>query len=64
MLGEASTVTGEVGRQVVFGAGLVAGYLGGRLMVWTLNTFTFPAGLHPWLALAGAVARTEGCAIR
>lgn len=38
------------------GAGLVAGYLGGRLMVWTLNTFTFPAGLHPWLALAGAVA--------
>jgi cell volume regulation protein A len=37
-------------------AGLVGGYLGGRLMVWTLNTFEFPAGLHPWLALAGAVA--------
>jgi len=37
-------------------AGLVAGYLGGRLMVWTLNTFTMPPGLHPWLALAGAVA--------
>jgi cell volume regulation protein A len=37
-------------------AGLVAGYLGGRLMVWTLNKFTLPAGLHPWLALAGAVA--------
>jgi cell volume regulation protein A len=38
------------------GAGLVAGYLGGRLMVWTLNTFELPAGLHPWLALSGAVA--------
>jgi cell volume regulation protein A len=38
------------------GAGLVAGYLGGRLMVWTLNTFDLPPGLHPWLALAGAVA--------
>jgi len=37
-------------------AGLGAGYLGGRLMVWTLNTFTMPPGLHPWLALAGAVA--------
>ena len=38
------------------GAGLAAGYLGGRLMVWTLNKFTLPPGLHPWLALAGAVA--------
>ena len=38
------------------GAGLVAGYLGGRLMVWTLNTFELPPGLHPWLALSGAVA--------
>jgi cell volume regulation protein A len=37
-------------------AGLVAGYLGGRLMVWTLNKFVLPPGLHPWLALAGAVA--------
>jgi len=37
-------------------AGVVAGYLGGRLMVWTLNKFTLTSGLHPWLALSGAVA--------
>ena len=36
--------------------GVVAGYLGGRLMVWTLNKFTLTSGLHPWLALSGAVA--------
>ncbi|BCT92361.1 K+/H+ antiporter [Lysobacter helvus] len=38
------------------GFGLVAGYLGGRLMVWTLNKFILPSGLPPWLALSGAVA--------
>jgi potassium/hydrogen antiporter len=37
-------------------AGLAFGYLGGRLMVWSLNHFDLPPGLHPWLALAGAVA--------
>ena len=38
------------------GAGLVLGYLGGRMLVWALNKFDLPAGLHPWLGLAGAVA--------
>lgn len=38
------------------GAGLVLGYLGGRLMVATLNQFDLPPGLHPWMALAGAVS--------
>ena len=37
-------------------AGLAAGYAGGRLMVWTLNKFELTSGLHPWLALSGAVA--------
>ncbi len=35
--------------------GLAAGYLGGRMLVWALNRFDLPPGLHPWLALAGAV---------
>ena len=38
------------------GAGLALGYVGGRLIVATLNKYVLPAGLHPWLALAGAVA--------
>ncbi len=38
------------------GAGLVAGYFGGRLMIATLNRYDLPPGLHPWLAMAGAVA--------
>ena len=37
------------------GAGLVLGYVGGRLLVAALNRFDLPPGLHPWLALAGAV---------
>jgi cell volume regulation protein A len=40
----------------VFGLGLLFGYLGGRAMVTALNRLSLPAGLHPWLALAGAVA--------
>ncbi|MCI4569069.1 potassium/proton antiporter [Lysobacter sp. CFH 32150] len=39
-----------------FGAGLALGYAGGRVIVAALNKYTLPAGLHPWLALAGAVA--------
>jgi len=39
-----------------FGAGLALGYVGGRVIVAALNKYTLPAGLHPWLALSGAVA--------
>lgn len=38
------------------GCGALMGYGGGRLIVATLNRFEFPSGLHPWLAMAGAVA--------
>jgi potassium/hydrogen antiporter len=37
-------------------AGLGLGYGGGRLIVAALNRYTLPSGLHPWLALASAVA--------
>ncbi len=36
-------------------AGLAVGYFGGRLLVAALNRYDLPSGLHPWLALAGAV---------
>lgn len=35
--------------------GMALGYVGGRLLVWALNRFDLPPGLHPWLALAGAI---------
>ena len=38
------------------GVGLGFGYAGGRLLVAALNKYSLPPGLHPWLALAGAVA--------
>ena len=37
-------------------AGLALGYGGGRLIVRVLNKYVLPSGLHPWLALGGAVA--------
>jgi cell volume regulation protein A len=37
-------------------AGLGLGYGGGRVIVAALNRYTLPSGLHPWLALASAVA--------
>ena len=37
-------------------AGIVFGYVGGRLIVWALNRFVLPSGLPPWLAMSGAVA--------
>ncbi|WP_181952631.1 potassium/proton antiporter [Vulcaniibacterium gelatinicum] len=37
-------------------AGLALGYAGGRAIVWALNKYALPSGLHPWLALSGAVA--------
>lgn len=37
-------------------AGLAIGYVGGRTLVAVLNRYNLPSGLHPWLALAGAVA--------
>ncbi|HVI24827.1 MAG TPA: potassium/proton antiporter [Xanthomonadaceae bacterium] len=40
----------------VAGVGVAAGYFGGRAIVFALNRVSLPSGLHPWLALAGAVA--------
>ena len=37
------------------GCGALMGYGGGRLIVGALNRYDFPSGLHPWLAMAGAV---------
>lgn len=37
-------------------AGIALGYAGGRVIVWALNRFNLPAGLHPWLAMSGAVS--------
>ncbi|SIQ21957.1 potassium/proton antiporter [Solilutibacter tolerans] len=37
-------------------AGVALGYAGGRVIVWALNRFSLPSGLHPWLAMAGAVS--------
>jgi len=57
LAGEQAGWTGLAGRVLwAGGGGLALGYLGGRLMVATLNRYALPAGLHPWLALAGAVA--------
>jgi len=39
-----------------FGIGTVAGVLGGVAIAQALNRFALPAGLHPLLAIAGAVA--------
>ena len=36
--------------------GLVMGYFGGRLIVAAFNRIELPSGLHPWLALSGALA--------
>ncbi|MDO5610354.1 MAG: potassium/proton antiporter [Pseudomonadota bacterium] len=36
--------------------GVALGYLGGRLIVWLLNRYNLPSGLHPWMAMAGAVS--------
>jgi cell volume regulation protein A len=57
----AGTQTGGVGMVVlqVFWAlvgGLLFGYVGGRLIVAALNHVSLPSGLHPWLAMAGALS--------
>jgi cell volume regulation protein A len=36
--------------------GLVIGYFGGRLIVAAFDRLDLPSGLHPWLALSGALA--------
>jgi len=36
--------------------GALFGYFGGRLIVFALNRLSLPSGLHPWLAMAGALA--------
>lgn len=35
--------------------GTLFGYAGGRLIVAALNQVSLPSGLHPWLAMAGAL---------
>ncbi|HEX2596125.1 MAG TPA: potassium/proton antiporter [Luteimonas sp.] len=47
-----------VGLQLAWAVavGLGAGYAGGRALVWALNRYSLPSGLHPWMALASAVA--------
>lgn len=35
--------------------GVLFGYVGGRLIVAALNHVSLPSGLHPWLAMAGAL---------
>lgn len=57
LAGNAPTVTMMV-VQVVWAivAGVSLGYAGGRALVWALNRFSLPSGLHPWLAMAGAVS--------
>ena len=35
--------------------GVLFGYFGGRLIVSALNHVSLPSGLHPWLAMAGAL---------
>ena len=57
----AGTEGGGVGTVVVhvlwaLAGGVLFGYLGGRMIVAALNHVSLPAGLHPWLAMAGALA--------
>jgi cell volume regulation protein A len=51
---EAIAVALRFAWAMALGAGL--GFGGGRLLVVLLNRLTLPSGLHPWLALAVAVA--------
>lgn len=48
---------GMVALQVVWAlvGGALFGYFGGRLIVAALNHVSLPSGLHPWLAMAGAL---------
>ena len=57
LAGNAPTVSGLI-VQIVWAivAGVAFGYAGGRLIVWALNRYNLPSGLHPWLAMAGAVS--------
>ena len=43
----------QLGRQVLLGA--LAGWAGGRLIAFALNRLELPSGLHPLLAVAGAI---------
>ena len=49
---------GGIALHILWGAvaGVAMGYGGGRAIVAVLNRLDLPAGLHPWLALAGALA--------
>ncbi|HET6491858.1 MAG TPA: potassium/proton antiporter, partial [Burkholderiales bacterium] len=47
------TVAAEFVKQMTLGG--VAGFLGGRLLVWLINHLTLVTGLYPLLAVAGGV---------
>ncbi len=47
-------IAGSLAEQAIVGA--AAGLGGGFVLVWALNRVNLPGGLHPLLALAGAVA--------
>ena len=51
------TTLPELALQIVWAitAGIAFGYAGGRALVWALNRYALPSGLHPWLAMAGAI---------
>jgi len=57
LAGNAPTVSGLI-VQIVWAivAGVGLGYAGGRAIVWALNRYNLSSGLHPWLAMAGAVS--------
>jgi cell volume regulation protein A len=57
----AGTHTGGIAGLIVqvawaLAGGVLFGYAGGRLIVAALNHVSLPSGLHPWLAMAGALA--------
>jgi len=52
--GNAIVLATRIAWAMVVGIGL--GYLGGRALVASLNRYSFPSGLHPWLAMAGAIS--------
>ena len=57
LAGTQAVGVGMVVAQVAWAlvGGVLFGYVGGRLIVVALNHLSLPSGLHPWLAMAGAL---------